>query len=208
MSKVHISTHPLVQHWLSQLRDKTTPSPVFRRLVHDMTQVLFVEASTDLMLDDVRIATPLTTCAAHRLKETIGLIPILRAGLGMAQAVLDFIPEAQVWHLGVYRDHETHQPVTYYDKFIHGSKLDRAILVDPMLATGGSAIAAIQILKERGVRRVAFLGLIASNDGVKAMQSAHPDVPLFLAAVDPELNANKYIVPGLGDAGDRQFGTC
>ena len=207
MPNVHVSKHPLVQHWLTQLRDKATPPVAFRRLVHDLAQVLFMEASVDLALEKVRVTTPLTECDAERLNEKIGLIPILRAGLGMAQAVLDFIPEAQVWHLGMYRDHDTGMPVTYYNKLNAGSGLDRCFVVDPMLASGGSAVAAIDILKGRGVRRVIFLGLIAAPEGVAALSAAHPDVPIYLAALDSHLDENKYILPGLGDAGDRQFAT-
>jgi len=207
MPHVHVSKHPLVLHWLGRLRDKTTKPVAFRRLVHDLAQVLFIEASADLALVDERVATPLTECPAKRLKERIGLVPILRAGLGMAQAVLDFIPEAQVWHLGLYRDHETGQPVTYYNKLNAGSGLDRCFVVDPMLASGGSAIAAMNILKEHRVPRIMFLGLIAAPEGVASLSAAHPDVPIYLAALDSHLDENKYIVPGLGDAGDRQFAT-
>ncbi|MEI7685023.1 MAG: uracil phosphoribosyltransferase [Planctomycetota bacterium] len=208
MSNVHISKHPLVQHWLAQLRDKATPPVAFRRLVHDLSQILFIEASADLALEEITVETPMTSCPAKRLNERIGLIPILRAGLGMAQAVLDFIPEAQVWHLGLYRDHETCQPVTYYNKLNAGAGLDRCFVVDPMLATGGSAVAAIEILKERGVTRICLLSLISSPIGVELLRAAHPDVPIYLAALDSHLDENKYIIPGLGDAGDRQFATA
>lgn len=207
MPQVYISKHPLVQHWLGQLRDKATPPVAFRRLVHDLAQVLFFEASAGLALADIRVTTPLTDCSAKCLKERIGLVPILRAGLGMAQAVLDFIPEAQVWHLGLYRDHETGLPVTYYNKLNAGAGIDRCFVVDPMLASGGSAIAAMNILKEHRVPRIMLLGLIAAPEGVAALSAAHPDVPIYLAALDSHLDKNKYIVPGLGDAGDRQFAT-
>ena len=208
MESVTVSKHPLVLHRLAQLRDKSTPPPLFRRLVHDITQLLFVEASRDLQVAEVSVETPLTTCGGHRLSERVGLIPILRAGLGMADAILELLPDAEVWHLGLYRDHTTHRPVTYYNKFdAASSKLDRCFVVDPMLATGGSAIEAINILKARHVHRVCFLGLIAAPEGVEAVRTAHPDVPIHLASLDSHLNQLKYIVPGLGDAGDRQFGT-
>ena len=208
MESVTVSKHPLVLHGLAQLRDKSTPPPLFRRLVHDITQLLFVEASRDLRIAEVAVETPLTTCGGHRLSERVGLIPILRAGLGMADAILELLPDAEVWHLGLYRDHTTHRPVTYYNKFdAASSKLDRCFVVDPMLATGGSAIEAINILKARHVHRVCFLGLIAAPEGVEALRTAHPDVPIHLASIDSHLNHLKYIVPGLGDAGDRQFGT-
>ena len=169
MPHVYVSKHPLVQHWLGQLRDKATPPVAFRRLVHDLAQVLFFEASADLALADIRVTTPLSDCPAKRLNERIGLVPILRAGLGMAQAVLDFIPEAQVWHLGLYRDHKTGLPVTYYNKLNAGAGLDRCFVVDPMLASGGSAIAVMNILKEHRVPRIMLLGLIAAPEGVAAL---------------------------------------
>lgn len=201
-----VSGHPLVRHRLAQLRAQDTPPAEFRRLVRELALLLFVEAAADLELEDVTVRTPLATCVGQRLRERIGLIPILRAGLGMAEAILDFVPDAQVWHLGLYRDHETHQPVTYYNKMSE-PRLDRCYVVDPMLATGGSAIEAIRILKDRGIPRIAFLALIAAPEGVKILHQAHPDVPIRLAALDERLNDRKYILPGLGDAGDRQFGT-
>jgi uracil phosphoribosyltransferase len=207
MPEVVVSRHPLVLHRLAQLRDRTTPPPAFRRLVHELSQFLFVEASRDLPVVDVTVQTPLAVCPGQRVKESIGLFPILRAGLGMAHAILDFIPEAQVWHLGLYRDHDTCQPVTYYNKLNDRVPLDRCYVVDPMLATGGSAIAAIDILKERHVKSIVFIGLIAAPEGVRAIHSVHPDVPIHLAALDTHLDENKYIHPGLGDAGDRQFAT-
>ena len=208
MKSVTVSEHPLVLHRLAQLRDKATPPPLFRRLVHDITQILFVEASRDLRIAEVSVETPLTTCVGHRLSERVGLIPILRAGLGMADAILEMLPDAEVWHLGLYRDHTTHRPVTYYNKFdAASSKLDRCFVIDPMLATGGSAIEAINILKARRIHRVCYLGLIAAPEGVEALRAAHPDAAIHLGALDGRLDENKYIVPGLGDAGDRQFAT-
>jgi uracil phosphoribosyltransferase len=204
---VHVSRHPLVLHKLTLLRDRQTDSKTFRLLVRELTQLLFYEATQDLTVCPLTVQTPLADCAGHEIAEKIGLIPILRAGLGMAEAVLDMIPSAQVWHLGLYRDHETLQPVTYYVKLPPRPTVQVAMIVDPMLATGGSSIAAIDILKRWGVPRIKFLGLIAAPEGVAAMRQAHADVAIHLAAVDNHLNQQSYIVPGLGDAGDRQFGT-
>jgi uracil phosphoribosyltransferase len=207
MSTIHVSRHPLVQHTLAILRDVRTPSPEFRCAVRDLSRLLFYEATTDLRLVPGMVRTPLAESAALRIAEVVGLVPILRAGLGMAEAMLELLPSAQVWHLGLYRDHETARPVTYYSKLPARPQIDRAILVDPMLATGGSAVAALDILKKSGVNRAAFIGLIAAPEGVQALQDAYPDVPIYLAALDDHLDENKYIVPGLGDAGDRQFAT-
>ena len=204
---VHISPHPLVQHRLSILRANETAPPAFRRMVREMAQMLFFEAATDLKLEAVTVTTPLADCPGQRLAETIGLVPILRAGLGMAEAVLDILPEAEVWHLGLYRDHKTLKPITYYNKLSGDARLDVCYVLDPMLATGGSAVAAVSFLKEWGLRRLKFLALIAAPEGIRAMEAAHPDVPVYLAALDSHLNEQSYIVPGLGDAGDRQFAT-
>jgi uracil phosphoribosyltransferase len=175
--------------------------------VRDLTQILFVEAMHDLRLVPCSTRTPLADCAGQRIGERIGLMPILRAGLGMVDPILDLIPDACVWHLGLYRDHDTLQPVTYYNKLPAELRIDLSLVLDPMLATGGSAIAAVDILKRGGAKRLKFLGLIAAPEGVRALTQAHPDVPLYLGAVDSHLNDRSYIVPGLGDAGDRQFGT-
>jgi uracil phosphoribosyltransferase len=204
---VHVSRQPLVLHRLAHLRDRATGPRAFRQVVRELAQMLFFEASADLQLRTIPVQTPLAECTGHELAEVVGLIPILRAGLGMAEAILDLMPTAQVWHLGLYRDHETLKPITYYNKLPPHTTLDLAFVLDPMLATGGSAVAAIDILKGWGVRRLKFLALIAAPEGVAALRQAHPDVPIFLAALDSHLNADKYIVPGLGDAGDRQFGT-
>jgi uracil phosphoribosyltransferase len=161
-----------------------------------------------LQLAPCTVQTPLAECPGHRLVDAIGLVPILRAGLGMAEAILDVVPNAQVWHLGLYRDHETLQPVTYYSKLAPRPNLDVCFVLDPMLATGGSAVATLDILKRWGLRRLKFLGLIAAPEGVRALHAAHPDAPIHLAALDSHLNDQSYIVPGLGDAGDRQFGTA
>jgi uracil phosphoribosyltransferase len=204
---VHVSSHPLLRHKLAELRDIATGPKRFRELVREMSQLLFFEATADLRLDPITITTPLTECPGVRLGERIGLLPILRAGLGMAEAILELVPEASVWHLGLYRDHATHQPVTYYNKLPPRADVDLAIVVDPMLATGGSAVAALDLLKHWGVARVKFVALIAAPEGVEVLRAAHPDAGVYLAALDSHLNKHKYIVPGLGDAGDRQFAT-
>jgi uracil phosphoribosyltransferase len=204
---VAVSRHPLVLYKLARLRSRDTEPKVFREVVREMTQLLFYEATQDLQLAPLTVQTPLAECAGHEIAERIGLMPILRAGLGMAEAILDLVPAARVWHLGLYRDHETLQPVTYYNKLPPEPNIDLSLILDPMLATGGSAVAAVTILKQWGARRIKFLGLIAAPEGVRALQTAHPDVPIHLAAVDTHLNERGYIVPGLGDAGDRQFGT-
>jgi uracil phosphoribosyltransferase len=207
MAEVIVSQHPLVRHKQTFLRSVQTDPPMFRALVRELAQLLFFEAATDLRLQEHTVSTPLTNYSGHMIAERVGLLPILRAGLGMAEAVLDLLPGAQVWHLGLYRDHETLRPVTYYNKLPPVPTIDRALVLDPMLASGGSAIAAIEILKNWGMKRIQFLGLIAAPEGVDALRKAHPDVPIYLAAIDDHLNESCYIVPGLGDAGDRQFGT-
>ena len=204
---VHVSTHPLIRHKLARLRAVDTKPPEFRALVAAISRGLFFEATRDLRLAPVAVQTPLVPTTCHRLADRVGLVPVLRAGLGMAEAMLDALPEAAVWHLGLYRDHATLKPVTYYNKMPPKPDMDVALVLDPMLATGGSAIAAIDILKKAGTPRIVFAGLIAAPEGVAALQAAHPDVPVFLAALDSHLNEMGYIVPGLGDAGDRQFGT-
>jgi uracil phosphoribosyltransferase len=204
---VSISRHPLVLHRVALLRDRDTEPPLFRSLVRELSQMLFIEATQDLQVAPRTVQTPLAECAGHRLVEGLGLVPILRAGLGMAEAILDLVPTAQVWHLGLYRDHETLKPVTYYSKLSPQPNLDVGFVLDPMLATGGSAVATLDILRRWGLRRLKFLGLIGAPEGVRAVHAAHPDVPIHLAALDSHLNEQSYIVPGLGDAGDRQFGT-
>jgi len=206
-ASIHLSRHPLVLHKLAMLRSRTTDSKIFRELVREIAQLLFYEATQDLQLTPVRVQTPLAECAGERIGERIGLMPILRAGLGMSEAILDIVPDARVFHLGLYRDHETLKPVTYYNKLPPQPNIDLSIIVDPMLATGGSAVAAVDILKKWGARRIKFLGLLAAPQGVDMLQQSHPDVPIHLAAIDSHLDERCYIVPGLGDAGDRQFGT-
>jgi uracil phosphoribosyltransferase len=205
---VHVSTHPLIQHKLARLRAADTPTPEFRELVSAISRSLVFEATADLRIRAVSVQTPLVETTGFVIAEKVGFVPVLRAGLGMAEAMLQAMPEASVWHLGLYRDHATLKPVTYYNKLPAKPDMDVALVLDPMLATGGSAIAAIDILKSHGTPRVKFVGLIAAPEGIKALQDAHPDVPVFLAALDTHLNEVGYIVPGLGDAGDRQFGTA
>jgi uracil phosphoribosyltransferase len=204
---IHVSRHPLVRHKQTQLRDIKTDPPTFRALVHQLAQLLFFEAAGDLRVEPATVTTPLMDYSGERVAEVVGLLPILRAGLGMAGAVLDLLPTAQVWHLGLYRDHETLKPVTYYNKLPPTPTIERAMVLDPMLATGGSAVAAVDVLKRWGLKRIQYLGLIASPDGVAMLRQSHPDVAIYLAAIDEGLNEKGYIYPGLGDAGDRQFNT-
>lgn len=206
-AQVFVSQHPLVQHKLTLLRRTSTESKKFRELVHELAQFLLYEATTDLDLEPYQIDTPLAPLSGRRIAAHIGLFPILRAGLGMVDPILELIPTAHVWHLGLYRDHKTLEPVTYYNKLPPQADVDLCLILDPMLATGGSAVAAVDILKRWGARRIKFLGLIAAPEGVRTLGAAHPDVPIHLAALDSHLNEKGYIVPGLGDAGDRQFGT-
>jgi len=207
MTNVHVSVHPVVQTKVAILRDAQTKPKIFRELVGEITQFLMYEATADLPTTPVTVQTPMAAYHGQTLAARIGLIPILRAGLGMVDPILDMIPTAQIWHLGLYRDHETLQPVSYYNKLPADPSVDVCLVLDPMLATGGSASAAVSVLKRWGVRHIKFVGLIAAPEGVALMQREHPDVPLYLAAVDERLNDIGYIIPGLGDAGDRQFGT-
>lgn len=207
MADVHVSKHPLVLHKLTLLRRTVTEPKKFRELVRELSQFLLYEATLDLPLAPRQVETPLATFAGHRIAEQVGLVPILRAGLGMVDPILDLIPNAHVWHIGLYRDHHTLAPVTYYNKLPPQVDVDVCLVLDPMLATGGSASAAVTILKEWGAHRIKFLGLIAAPEGVHTLATDHPDVPIHLAAVDERLNDKGYILPGLGDAGDRQFGT-
>jgi uracil phosphoribosyltransferase len=203
----HISTHPLVKHKIALLRDARTEPMRFRELVGELAQLLFFEATNDLGTSPVLVRTPLADCPSEVIWERVGIVPILRAGLGMAEAMLRVLPKASVWHLGLFRDLQTHEPITYYNKLPPSPNIDVGFVVDPMLATGGSAVAAIDILKKWGLKRISFIGLIAAPEGVDCLVKHHADVPIFLGALDSHLNENKYIVPGLGDAGDRQFAT-
>jgi uracil phosphoribosyltransferase len=207
MTNVHVSMHPLVRTKLAVLRDQQTKPKIFRELVGEITQFLMYEATADLPISPITVQTPMAEYEGQTLAVRIGLIPILRAGLGMVDPILDMIPMAQIWHLGLYRDHQTLQPVSYYNKLPATPSVDVCLVLDPMLATGGSAVAAVSVLKRWGVPRIKFVGLIAAPEGVALMQKEHPDVPVHLAAIDERLNDIGYIIPGLGDAGDRQFGT-
>lgn len=207
MTNIFPSQHPLVAHKLSRLRDKATDPKRFRELVREIAALLAYEATADLATVPRQIETPLTSTTGAELKEKIGLVPILRAGLGMVEGIWELMPTAEVWHIGLYRDEKTLQPVQYYNKLPIEPTVSVCLILDPMLATGGSAVATTDILKRWGVKKIKFVGLIGAPEGIAAMQKAHPDVPLYLAAVDDRLNERGYIVPGLGDAGDRQFGT-
>ena len=199
--------HPLIQHHLTQLRDKATPPAEFRRLIQRLSVLLAYEATGSLRVRPHRVQTPVAPAAGFQLDERIGLIPILRAGLGMVDPILDLIPSAEVWHLGLYRDESTAQPVQYYSKLPVDRPVDVALVLDPMLATGGSALLALSAMRDWGVPRLRLLSVIASQDGVRAVHEAFPEADIYVCAVDDELNAQKFIVPGLGDAGDRTFHT-
>ena len=207
MSNVHESKHPLVAHKLSRLRDINTSPKKFRELVREISALLTYEATADLATTPRELETPLAKVTGQELQEKIGLVPILRAGLGMVEGVWELMPTAEVWHIGLYRDEKTLRPVEYYNKLPLEPTVSVCLILDPMLATGGSATATADVLKRWGVKKIKFVGLIAAPDGIRAMQEKHPDIPIYLAAVDDGLNDHAYIVPGLGDAGDRQFGT-
>lgn len=207
MSQLHVSTHPLVLHKLTVLRDATTDHRSFRYLVRELALLLCYEATQDLKMTPREVTTPMGQAGGYAAAETIGLIPILRAGLGLVDGVMELLPNVQVWHIGLYRDEQTLRPVEYYNKLPTEPTVNVCLVLDPMLATGGSAVATINILKDWGVTRIKFLGLIAAPEGVERLSTAHPDVPIHVAAVDERLNEVGFIMPGLGDAGDRQFGT-
>lgn len=208
MNNIYPSPHPLVAHKISILRDVKTEPKKFRQLVRELGALLTYEATTDLQMVPVDVQTPMGTAKCHELAMKIGLVPILRAGLGLVEGVWELIPTAEVWHIGLYRDEKTLKPVEYYNKLPVEPTVSVCLVLDPMLATGGSAVATVDILKRWGVKRIKFVGLIGAPEGIKALQKAHPDVDIHLAAVDDHLNEKGYIVPGLGDAGDRQFGTA
>ena len=207
---LHVSKHPAILHKLGILRDEQTEPKKFREVVRELSWLLGYEALADARVREREVRTPIETMPGHELGERIGLIPILRAGLGMVDAMLELMPTAQVWHLGLFRDERTLQPVEYYNKLPDAANVDLCLILDPMLATGGSATAAIEVLKRWGAVkpvRIKLVNLIASPEGVEAVTSAHPDVEIYCAALDRQLNDRGYILPGLGDAGDRQFGT-
>jgi uracil phosphoribosyltransferase len=214
--RVFVSTHPLVQHKLTLLRRADTEPKKFRELIGEIATLLGYEATRDLALQPVPVTTPLAETMGCQLAEKIGLVPILRAGLGMVEGMWALMPGAEVWHIGLYRDHKTLRPVQYYNKLPVTPTVQVCLVLDPMLATGGSAVATIDILKAWGAKRIKFVGIIAAPEGVRAVVQAHPDVDIYVAAIDDHLTPppskpgdppEGYIVPGLGDAGDRQFGT-
>jgi len=207
MSQVHVSIHPLVKHKLTMLRDMKTEHKKFRELVREIAILLAYEATYDMTMRDVIVTSPLGRAKGHMLQEKIGLVPVLRAGLGMVEGIWEMLPSAEVWHIGLFRDEQTLRPVEYYNRLPVSPTVDVCLVLDPMLATGGSAVAVVDILKAWGARRIKFVGVIAAPEGVARLMQAHPDVPIYVAAVDDHLNESGFIVPGLGDAGDRQFGT-
>ena len=204
---LHVSQHPAVRHKLGILRDVGTEPKKFREVVRELSWLLGYEALADARMRPLDVQTPLETMDGEELADRIGLIPILRAGLGMVDAMLELMPTAEVWHLGLYRDDRTLRPVEYYNKLPDSATVDLCLILDPMLATGGSATAAIEVLKRWGAERIKLVNLIAAPEGVEAVTAAHPDVEIYCASLDRQLNDKGYIQPGLGDAGDRQFGT-
>ena len=204
---VHISQHPLIRHKLGLLRRRDTPPWLFRQLIRELTLLLLYEATADLALWTERIETPLEVAEVSTLAQRVGLAPILRAGLGMVEAALELFPTADVRHLGIYRDHATLLPVEYYSRLQGIPRADVYLILDPMLATGQSAVAAVDLLTRWGVQHIKFVGIIGAPEGIRRLHESHPAVEIYLAAEDRQLNAAGYILPGLGDAGDRQFRT-
>src|SRR5947207_11408278 len=207
MENLFVSSHPLVQHKLALMRDVSTEPKKFREVVREITALLLYEATLDLPTVEIDVQTPLAAMKGREIADRIGFVPILRAGVGMVDAALDLIPTAQFWHIGLYRDHRTLLPVEYYNKLPVQPTVDLCMVLDPMLATAGSATATVKILKDWGAQKIKYVGLIAAPEGIEHFHNEHPDVPIHVAAVDSHLNEVGYIVPGLGDAGDRQFGT-
>lgn len=207
MEGVFVSNHPLVKHKLTILRDKSTDSTQFRQLVRELAILLAYEATLDMKLNPKTVETPMGSCNGSYLGEQIGLVPVLRAGLGMVNGIWEMMPSAEVWHIGLYRDERTLRPVEYYNKLPIAPRVQVCLILDPMLATGGTAVATADLLKKWGAGRIKFVGLIAAPEGIKTLHDAHPDVEIHVGAIDERLNEIGYIVPGLGDAGDRQFGT-
>lgn len=207
MSQLHVSNHPLLKHKLTELRDIRTDYRKFRELVREIALLLCYEATQDLTLSPKEVETPMGKAEGQTAEETIGLVPIMRAGLGLVDGIMQLLPHVQVWHIGLYRDEETLRPVEYYNKLPDEPTVQLCLVLDPMLATGGSAIATIDILKKWGAKRIKFVGVLAAPEGVQALSEAHPDVPIHVAEQDSHLNDIGFIVPGLGDAGDRMFGT-
>jgi len=207
MSQIYVMDHPLIKHKVSMLRDKNTTVKDFRDLAYEIALLMGYEATKDLVLTPKEVETPLAKTTGYYVEKQVAVVPILRAGLGMVDAMMSLIPAAKTGHIGLYRDHETLQPVEYYCKLPTDIEKRQVLVVDPMLATGGSAAAAIEFIKKRGANKIKFMCLIAAPEGIEALKTAHPDVDIYVAALDEKLNENGYIVPGLGDAGDRLFGT-
>jgi len=207
MGNVYESQHPLVKHKLTILRNKETKPKKFRELIREISILLAYEVTEDLALTPIPVETPMGMTQGVLLQEPIGLVPVLRAGLGMVEGVWEMMPGSEVWHIGLFRDERTLKPVEYYNKLPVSPTVQLCIVLDPMLATGGSASATVDILKRWGAKRIKYMGIIAAPEGINALHTAHPDVDIFVAAIDERLNEIGYIVPGLGDAGDRQFGT-
>jgi uracil phosphoribosyltransferase len=208
VSNVNVIDHPLIQHKLSIIRDSNTGAKEFRELVEEVSMLMAYEVTRNFQLEEVEVETPVSTAHCRTIAgKKIAVVPILRAGLGMVGGILKLIPTAKVGHIGVYRDPETLQPIEYYCKLPQDIVERELIIVDPMLATGGSAVAAIQFLKQRGATQIRLMCLIAAPEGIQNVQTKHPDVDIYVAAIDDRLNSHGYIVPGLGDAGDRLFGT-
>jgi uracil phosphoribosyltransferase len=208
MQNVYTSKHPLIAHKLAKLRDVNTDPRKFRELVREIAILLAYEATADMKLEPTEVQTPLAKTVGSVLNDKIGLVPIVRAGLGMVEGFWELIPGCEVWHIGIYRDEHSLKPVQYYNKLPTEPTVSMCLILDPMLATGGSATATVEVLKNWGVKRIKFVGLIGAPEGIARMNELCPDVPIFLAAVDDHLNERGYIIPGLGDAGDRQFGTA
>ena len=204
---IHVMTHPLILHKITMMRDKNTTVKEFRELVNEVALLMGYESTRDLALVDKPVTTPMTECNGKVIERQVALVPILRAGLGMVDAIMSLIPAAKVGHIGLYRDHETLEPVEYYCKLPPEIDKRQVIVLDPMLATGGSACDAIDLIKKHGANNIKFMCLIAAPEGVKALTERHPDVEIYCGALDEKLNENGYIMPGLGDAGDRLFGT-
>lgn len=207
-NNVHIMTHPLIQHKISMLRDKQTGTNEFRKLIEEIATLMGYEALRDLPLEDVEIETPIETCHTPMIAgKKLAIVPILRAGLGMVEGLLALVPSAKIGHIGLYRDHVTHEPHEYYCKL--PDPIDQRLIValDPMLATGGSAIAAVDFIKQHGGKQIKFMCIIAAPEGLNRLQEAHPDIQIYVGHLDRQLNEDAYICPGLGDAGDRIFGT-
>lgn len=207
MPNIYPSKHPLVAHKLTLLRDHNTEPKKFRELVREIAALMAYEATLDLALQAKQIETPLAPHPGVELQEKIGLVPILRAGLGMVEGIWNLMPTAEVWHIGLYRDERTLKPVEYYNKLPIEPTVSVCLILDPMLATGGSAVATVDVLKRWGVKKIKFVGILGAPEGLALMEKHHPEVPIHLAAIDERLNDRGYILPGLGDAGDRQFGT-